>query len=223
MKYKTDLHCHTSEASDCASENLYDTVKKYIDCGYTSLAITNHFEHVAFIHERYKGDYKAYVDAHFDAIEAAMEAGKDKLYILPGIEIKFNGSHNEYLVFGVTREILYEVPGIFDVGVEGAHDYFASRGCLLIQAHPMRWDISLVRPQYIDGYEIKNTSPGHNGHNDIVEIIADRIGGSEKIRTAGTDHHHDYHIPDTGILTDEPIKNGEELVRILKSGNYEII
>lgn len=222
MKYKTDLHCHTSEISGCASENLYDTVKKYIDCGYTSLAITNHFKHFVCT-ERYKGDYKAYVDAHFDTIEAAMEAGKDKLYILPGMEIKFNGSHNEYLIFGVTREILYEVPGIFDVGIEGSHDYFASRGCLVVQAHPMRWDISLIRPQYIDGYEVKNTHVEHDSHNDIAEIIADRIGGPEKVRTAGTDHHDAYQIPDTGILTDEPIKNGEDLIRILKSGSYEII
>ena len=155
-------------------------------------------------------------------IDAAAEAGRGKLHVLPGVELKLNGSHNEYLVFGVTREILYDVPNIFDVGIECAHDYFVSRGCLVIQSHPMRWDISLVRPQWIDGYEIKNTHPGHNGHNDIAEIIADRIGGPGKIRTAGTDHHDAYQIPDTGILTDEPIKNGEDLVRILKSGEYEI-
>ena len=220
MKYKTDLHCHTSEMSGCASENLYDTTQKYINCGYTSLVITNHFKSKNRVGEL--SDYKTYVDAHFDIIDKAAEAAHGKLYIIPGVELKMKDSINEYLIFGATREIFYGIPEIFDKNIKYVHDYFSSHGCLVIQSHPMRWGISLVRPEHIDGYEVLNTHVNHENHNDIAEIIAERIGGEGKIRTAGTDHHDACQIPNTGILTEEPVTSGEELVRVMKSGRYEI-
>ena len=222
MKHKTDLHCHTAELSGCASENLYDTVEKYIKYGYTSLAITNHFKHVTCTGERFNGNYKAYVDAHFAVAEEAARAAGERINIIPGIELMLPGGANEYLIFGGERETFYGIPHIFESSIGEIHEYFASRGCVVIQAHPMRWGTSLVRPEHIDGYEVLNTHKNHDSHNDIAEIIAERIGGAGKIRTAGTDHHDGCQIPDTGILTDAPIRDGAELVRVLKSGNYEI-
>ena len=224
MKYKLDLHCHTSEISGCASENLYDTVEKYIKHGYTSLAVTNHFkyENKSRLGESAPMDHKAYVDAHFDVIDEAAKAGGGRINIIPGIEMTLRENRNEYLVFGATREILYGIPEIFEETIERVHDYLSSHGCVVIQAHPMRWGMTLIRPEYVDGYEVLNTHKNHDSHNDLALTLAKRIGGEGKIHTAGTDHHDGCQIPDTGILTDDPVKTGEDLVKILKSGKYEI-
>ena len=39
ITYKTELHCHTAEASTCAHETAAATVEKYIRHGYTTLVL----------------------------------------------------------------------------------------------------------------------------------------------------------------------------------------
>lgn len=55
MKYKTELHCHTSEISACSRETGAEVAAKYIAHGYTTLVVTNHFEKWSFEH-RFPGD-----------------------------------------------------------------------------------------------------------------------------------------------------------------------
>lgn len=217
-KYKTELHCHTSEASMCASESGSDTVKRYINCNYTSLVVTNHFS------PAHMGDmpYDRFVRHFFDAAETARCAAGDALYVLTGMELKLRGSANEYLVFGPTEEMLSEFPEIFDTPLDDVHRYFNERGCLFIQAHPMRYGITLIEPQSVDGYEVRNAHTVWNSHNDIAYLWAKSVGGEGKILTAGTDHHDPENTPAAGILTDEPITCNDDLISVLKSGEYFI-
>ena len=41
-KYKTELHCHSCEISECADVDLNEIIEKYTQYGYTSLVLTNH-------------------------------------------------------------------------------------------------------------------------------------------------------------------------------------
>jgi hypothetical protein len=41
--------------------------------------------------------------------------------------------------------------------------------------------------------------------------------------SAGSDFHGEKHDTNTGILTDSPITNREELMAVLNSGAYEIV
>lgn len=218
--YKTDLHCHTAELSYCSSESACNTVKRYVELGYTSVVITNHF--VGWEMRERGLSYEEYVDRHFDVAEAAAEEVRGKLHVIPGMELALNGSHNDYLIFGATREIMYAIPDIFAMELGDVHDYLSKNGCLLIQAHPMRFDITLVRPQYLDGYEVLNTHVNHPNHNDIAMLLAKSIGGEGKILTAGSDHHDAEQTPSSGIMTDEPITDAAQLVAVLKSGKYNI-
>lgn len=218
--YKTDLHCHTSELSLCSSESTSDTVKRYAELGYTSVVITNHFTYVGY--KKSGLSYKEYVDLHFEVAEDGARLMEGRLNVIPGMELCIKGSRNDYLIFGATREVMYAIPDVFDMELSDIHDHLSANGCLLIQAHPMRWGISLVKPQWIDGYEVLNTHVNHPNHNDIAMLIAKSIGGEGKILTAGSDHHDLEQTPSSGIMTDEPITDAAQLVAVLKSGKYNI-
>ena len=43
MKFKTELHCHSRDGSGCSSESAEEIVQKYLDRGYSTLCLTNHF------------------------------------------------------------------------------------------------------------------------------------------------------------------------------------
>ena len=45
-----------------------------------------------------------------------------------------------------------------------------------------------------------------------------------KIRVGGTDFHRESHLKNlSGIITNEKIKTNDDLLRILRSGEFEII
>ena len=44
-----------------------------------------------------------------------------------------------------------------------------------------------------------------------------------KIKTSGSDCHRKTGVALGGIITTEPIKTNDDLVRILKSGDYKLI
>lgn len=219
-KYKTDLHCHTAEASSCSSEGGADTVEKYIKCGYSSVVITNHFSPNHF--RNFGGTYESFVDRYFGAVETAREAAAGRINVLYGLELKTGDSFDDFLVYGVDREMMLSFPDIFECDLSKFYPYFSERGCLVIQAHPMRFGITLNDPRWLDGYEVINTHTEWDSHNDIAAVWAREVGGPGKILTAGTDHHDAQNIPSSGILTKEPVTSNSRLVEILRSGDYTL-
>ena len=65
MSFKTELHCHTSDFSSCAHINGADTAEKYVNAGYRTLVITNHFvkgyhgieDHAELCHKLFDAEY----------------------------------------------------------------------------------------------------------------------------------------------------------------------
>lgn len=220
MLYKTELHCHTSELSGCSSESAFDTLNRYAELGYTSVVITNHFS--SHEYKRVGLKYRDYVERHFEVAEAAAEKMKGRLYVIPGFEMRLNSNNNDYLVFGATREVLLDIPDVFRMELSELHEYLSAAGCLIIQAHPFRWDITIVRPEYIDGYEVLNSHGFQKNHNDIAMLFAKSVGGEGKILTAGSDHHDPCQTPRSGIMTKDPIVSSSQLVSVLKSGHYHL-
>ena len=223
MKYKTELHCHTSEISACSRETGAEVAEKYIAHGYTTLVVTNHFEKWSFEH-RFPGDtWEQKLDYYYDAVDRVRETAGDRLNVLCGQELRFEYDPNDYLVFGAPREAYYPVPGIFDQSIKEAHEYLHELGAIVIQAHPFRFGMKLTHPSYVDGYEIANGHPGHHSHNDLAEAWARRFVNHHPIMTTGTDEHEPTHTPNGGIITDEPITSNDELLAALRSGKYELI
>ncbi len=223
MKYRTELHCHTAEASTCANETAEATVEKYIRHGYTTLVLTNHFTHGEM--EAHGLTYREEAERVRNAYLKAKEAAGDRLNVLFGAELCLSEARNDYLMFGVTPDFLLSHEDIFSMRLGQVHDLCHDNGILLIQAHPMRRNMQVIDPEDVDGYEVFNGDMDSDSQNDVALALATylRESGKTLIMTSGSDHHNPDHTPTGGIETDEPITSMDQLIAVLRSGEYELI
>lgn len=216
MKYKTELHCHSKDASGCAHETAEGIAEKYYAAGYTTIFLTNHF----IPHADDSENWEAKIEKRYHALQLLENASAGRMNILMGLEFRFVQNINDYLVYGFDKEFLLSHPDMLLGGIKNFTQLARENGIITIQAHPFRFGITNTNPDYVDGIEVYNGHPGHNSNNDIAEAWATKYG---KIKTSGTDHHNPDHLPRGGILTDFPITSEKQLVEVLKSGNYELI
>ena len=218
MAFKTELHCHSRDASGCSSESAEGIVRKYTEAGYTTLCLTNHFCPEG--NDADDAAWEAKVDKLYRAYDLLVEAAGGQLTILMGMELRFSQNSNDYLVFGFDREYLMTHRNIHTMGLGNYIKMAREDGLLTIQAHPFRTGMTVTDPRRVDGIEVFNGHPGHNSHNDLAELWADQAG---VIKTSGTDHHNPDHLPAGGLLTEEAITSVDQLIAVLKSGGYELI
>lgn len=223
MSYKTELHCHTSEVSDCGTASAEWVVNKYIKTGYDTLFITNHMSKYTFGEggsQKYTGgdDWNSKMDFYFEGFKLVRDIAKDKnINILFGVELRSNTDDNDYLIFGLDEDFYRSFPDILDAPLKHVIGRVHEAGGLFFQPHPFRNGITVKKPAMLDGIEVFNGHIGHDSRNDIANMWADKYG-LKKI--SGSDMHHHTHTPNGGILTDMPITSEKQLIEILKSGNY---
>ena len=224
MEYKTELHCHSGEVSNCASATAQEIVDAYCAAGYTSLVLTNHFSFYTFGYgnrQKYPGnieDHSEKVDFFMSGYRALKEAAGDKLNILFGLELRLNKDDNDYLIYGVDEYFLRSHPDLMDMPLSGVQEEVHAAGGLLIQAHPFRNNMKIVKPERLDGVEVFNGCIRHDSRNDIALLWANKF---DLMMTSGSDYHHaDEDEPNGGIVTDFPINDEQQLIKVLKSNNY---
>ncbi|MBR6806809.1 MAG: hypothetical protein IKM46_00370 [Clostridia bacterium] len=225
--YKTDLHCHTSEGSYCAHESTRDTIERYIAEDFTSVAVTNHM--VSYWCEVSKEvdpkgfeTYEEYVDHIYDVIDLARECAAGRINVLCGIELCHCSSDNDYLIYGLTREMA-KAYKLTHGSLRDMVKYVRSCGGVVIQAHPMRFEMTLTPPHEVDGYELYNNTKEWIYTNPIVDVwAAVNCLDKFKILTAGNDHHDSDDKITAGILTTRPIVSDEDLIGVLKSKDFTI-
>ena len=216
--YKTELHCHSKDISECARVSTQEIIDKFVEAGYSTLVLTNHFARGTMNHMN-PVDWNDWVDKYIAGYEKLKNDAQGKLNILLGMELRFDENCNDYLVFGITEEFLKKYPNLFEMNPYSFHDIAKENGCLLIQAHPFRNGMTVIRPDVLDGVEVFNGHFGHDSRNDIAEAWADKFG---LIKTAGTDFHYITSPANGGILTEKEITTSKELVEVLSSGNYTL-
>lgn len=233
MKFKTELHCHTGDVSNCGQESAEYIVSRYVEAGYTSLVVANHMSYYtyvgtkkkypAFLEENGKVDsWESMVDFFMTGYNNLLKAANGRLNIILGMEYRdFNPKiENDYLVFGVTEKWLRESEKIPEMSIKEMSAYVHESGMLIYQAHPFRNGMTVIDPKYLDGIEVFNGHMFHNSRNKVASLWAD-IHGLK--RTSGTDFHEKRHICCGGITTDFPIETAEQLVDVLKSEKYELL
>lgn len=221
MKYKTEMHCHTSEVSRCALENASDTVEKYLKYGYSTVVLTNHLSPFSFSPETEKKSWKEKIDFFVDGYNKMKDAANGRLNVIFGVEMRLREVPNDYLIYGITPEFLYEHEDIYELPLSKVYPDIIYPDYLLIQAHPFRTYMMIEPPYFVDGWEVYNGHPTQSSHNDAVEIYASHYPNKHK--TSGSDHHDADHFPAGGIETDFEIKTGDELLKVIRSGNYGLI
>ncbi len=219
ITYKTELHCHSKDASGCSHESVEGICEKYLRYGYATVCLTNHFAPTGDYLD--PAEWEAKIDRKLAACEKLKACAGDRLNILFGLEFRFAQNSNDYLVFGADRDWLVSHTGtLLKNGIREFTKLAREDGIFTIHAHPFRFGMVTTNPDHVDAVEIYNGHPGHNSNNDIAEAWAKKYG---KIMTSGTDHHDPHHMPDGGIRTDFPITSESQLIETLKSGNYTLI
>lgn len=217
--FKTELHCHSNDISACARVDADIIIEKFTSAGYSTLVLANHFNSSTYTHNKCES-WNEWIDKYIGAYNLLKEKAKGKLNILLGMELRTNENINDYLVFGVTEKFLRENENIFKMNIWDVHKLTSENGMLLIQAHPFRDSMTVTNPKALDGVEVFNGHMGHDSRNDIAEIWANKFS---LIKTSGTDFHYADVPANAGILTENEITTMDELVAVLKSGNYELV
>lgn len=217
MQYLTELHAHTSEVSPCAHITAKELVDRYIEAGYSTLYITNHYH--AHIIDSAGATWEEKIAHYLSAYHIAKEYAGDRLHILWGCELRFAENHNDYLVYGLTEEFLKANPDLHCMSLKTFSSFARENGLLLIQAHPFRKGMVIMRPEYLDGIEVFNGHKGHDSRNKIADMWARRYG---LLRTSGSDFHNPDSETAGGIITDTPITSSAQLIETLRNGTYAL-
>lgn len=215
-KYRIELHAHTSPVSGCSQVTPKDMVDTYKGLGYDGVVITNHF---MYQHDRCtKEDY---VDFFVRDYEQAKKYGDEvgfQIYL--GAEIRFTEWDNDYLIFGIDKEMLLEIYDLLPHGIENFRKTYAMPDGVFIQAHPMREGMKLYDPALLDGVEAYNLHPNHNGKVGLVAAYAKE--NNIPIVIAGSDFHHpnQNHEGMAALRSTSMPEDSFGVANILKSGDY---
>ena len=213
--YRIELHAHTKPVSPCSEIPPADLVQAYIDQGFHAVVITNHFNL-----KDMKGLPKDEgLDYYLSGYEAAKKAAEGtSLQVFLGTEIRFNEHTNEFLVYGVDRQILSQCYDYLDKGFSAYREAISLPHSVLVQAHPFRDWNERREPELLDGIEVFNMHPGHNSRVAQAAKLAASIPGC--IKTVGTDFHHAGHQGLCALRAKEMPQTSFDIAAILRSGDY---
>lgn len=210
--YLFETHLHTAGVSTCARVSAEQAMPLYKRAGYAGVVVTDHINSSTFSLMRHaswkrKMDHflrgyrrcKAFEDAHFT--------------VLLGAELRFYGSGNDYLVYGLTEDFLYRNRRMMAMNPAAFHTLAQKEGLLFVQAHPFRNGLHVVDPKHLDGIETYNGNPRHDSRNDIAGAWARKFG---LLETSGSDFHEYEDLARGGVLLPQPVHTGPELISALR-------
>lgn len=219
--FKIETHLHTLYTSACAIISAKEIVDGYLAAGYSGLIVTDHYSWDTFRHlhmDTTPGQDK--VEAFLTGYRMVKQEGEKRgLKVYRGAEVRFDGSWNDYLLYGFSDELLRDPESIFTMGVEAFYEKCKAEGALLVHAHPYRNGGSPTTPKALDGVEVLNANYDHDERNDLALAFAQKHG---LLETAGSDCHGPKQVGKAGIAVDVLPDNEQELVAMLRSGNYQI-
>lgn len=218
MDYIYETHCHSSQASRCAHSTAGELVRAYHAAGYAGLVLTDHFVTGNTAVDRtlpWQDQMQRYYDAFLEGKEAAKELDFDVIF---GIEHACAGG--EFLCYGIDLPFLLANPDLPELTLEELIDRVHGCGGVVIQAHPFRWAPAgtPLRQDVLDGIEIYNAANAPDANQAAMSCASG-------ICTSGGDVHiaQDLRIGKAGIVVSERLRDGKELVRVLKNREYRLL
>ena len=192
---------------------------RYAEAGYDAVVITNHF--AKYNSDRFAAAGFDFFTKYQEGLLLAKEAGKRHgLKIFGGYELRFNGSDNDYLVYGMPDDIACRCDELFAMNPASFSALAKENGFLFYQAHPFRNGMRITNPACLFGIEVRNGNPRHDSRNDIAAMWANRFGLH---RIGGSDCHQAEDVGVSGIVTSRQVDSVEDLVEVLKADAYRIL
>ena len=221
-KYLYEMHFHTKNTSNCANVPAKISVEEYIKAGYDGIVVTDHLSPSTYMkYGRELLPWKKKIDFFLRGYNEAKKTANGRIPVLLGMELRFRTSEsdNDYLVYGINEDFLYNTPEILNMNSRTFYDLAHKNGFLVFQAHPFRVGMKVTNPKYLDGVEIFNGNPRHNSSNDIAEMWAKKY---VLMVTSGSDYHEIGDLGTGGIWFNKEITDNKTLVEELSKRNYEI-
>lgn len=211
-EFKIDTHIHTSETSCCGKIAAKEIVHLYKKCGYKGIVITDHY-HQEYFDSLGIMEWEQKAAMFLKGYRIALEEGKKiGLNVFLGMEIRFPGSENDYLVFGMDELFVRTKEQLYLLGLEKFRDLAKGRGFFISQAHPCREGQTLANPILLDGVEVYNGNARHDSHNDLAQMAAKAYG----LRgLSGSDTHQLEDLGRGGIVLPTLPEDSSELTRML--------
>ena len=221
--YKYELHAHTSECDLVARLSGAQLVRAYAEQGYSGIVITDHYFSIFFdwfVKELEGATHRQIMDRWLRGFDSARNEGeKIGFTVLPGAEVRIDGTINDYLVYGLEVEDLYRLPLLNRMSsIDEVLDILPDYTCV-VHAHPFRNSMTVRDPSRFFGIEVHNggTEPFRNA---LAQTWAEHYG---KAMTSGSDCHGPEAVAQGGITTDTPIYTPADLTNILRCGKYQLI
>jgi len=218
--YKFDTHVHTSEVSGCGQLTAVDTLKLYKEKNFDGVVITDHYT-PDFFHRRkdlpWEEQIAAYLKGYYNALEYGKSIG---MTVLPGIELRLQGSSNEYLLYGMELELYMNLPDMYNYTLEQLREMTRKYNITVFQAHPFRNGMVQITSEFMDGCEVYNGNPRHNSRNDEADEYAAQNG---LIKLSGSDCHQSEDVAQGGIVINKRPTSTRELIDEVIAGNVRLI
>ena len=224
MEYLIELHCHSAEVSFCSAVSGAVLADIYKAKDYHAITIMNHYYREWFgrLEDMPVNDkLDKFLSGYRNAKKRGDEIG---LQVILGMEIRFPENANDYLVFGLDEQILYDNPELYNLEHRKFSEFARANGLLFVQAHPFRDWMTVINPDYLDGLEIYNAHPWHKSRNELAERAYQEYSANRPgfIATVGSDCHELGHEAGAGISSGTLPKDGAELAAILRGGQYKM-
>ena len=211
-QYLYDGHVHTSEVSPCGKVPAQEMTQRYKEAGYSGIVVTDHYYDGYF--QTLTGSWDKQVDAYLAGYRAAKAVGdRIGLHVLLGLELRFAGSPEDYLIYGIHEEFLRTYPRLYEYTLVSFYDLVKDMDILIIQAHPFRPGLKVAEPDLLHGVEVYNGNPRHDSRNDLAFEYGERHG---LIMTASSDAHQYGDIASGGMYFSKLVQSADELVHLLK-------
>lgn len=218
--YKIETHAHTAQSSPCSRLSADQLIGAYAQAGYAGVVVTDHlrFGYTVFAQNRPDEQIHKFLAGY----EAACEAGEKygvKVYL--GAEMYFEQDpQKEFLVYGADPNFLRDSLPYLTGSLAHFYPFAASRGVLVVHAHPYRYTDYPADPAFVDGAEVYNLHPGHRSRNELALVYAKK---NNLIPLSGSDAHELPHVGRGGIRTSFIPADIWELRDLIRSGEYQLI
>ena len=214
--YRIELHAHTYPVSGCSCilpEEMPTLLKKK---GIDAVVITNHF-----VFHTDGTPMEEALDFYLNDYEKTKAAAENQgIRVILGAEVRFQDNPNDYLLFGVDRDILRKCYAYLEKGVELFRKEVALPDSVFLQAHPFRDGLTRANPALLDGIETFNMHPHHNSR--VAMAVKYAVENRISIQTVGTDLHEktESHEGICALRTATLPEDSFDIAKILRSGEY---
>lgn len=222
--YKYELHAHTAECDLAAHLGARELVRLYKEAGYDGLVITDHyfdlFYNLWFSDELAGLSHKQQVERWMKGYRTAREEGeKIGFTVLPGAEVRFDGHPNDYLLYGLREDFFYTVPRLNELKNLSELLALLPEDVCVVHAHPFRDGMVVETPRGLFGMEVYNGGTD-KFRNSLARQFAAHYGLA---MTSGSDIHDMDRLAKGGIVTERRIRTPEDLIAVLRSGEYRLL